>query len=168
MNTSNWIPPINGVVKINVDGSYNEDTNHFGNDIVLRDYIGTCLGIKGRSGDEALNPEAVECMTVIEALSWAKDLKYTRIEIEANGKLVIESINGKILPIQCENKNLIKEIKHLISSFLFCEFIHVSHDDNQVEDVVAKHVRKKEILILSVENFNPGICGLLPKDHNPC
>lgn len=134
MNISNWKPPINGVVKFNVDGSYNEDTNLFGTGIVLRNHTGARFGIKGSNGDGALNPEEVECIAVREALSWAKDMKLSRIQIEADVKLVVDTINGNILLIQWENKNVIKEIKHLISSFLFCEFIHVSRNDNQVAD----------------------------------
>ncbi|XP_026428462.1 uncharacterized protein LOC113324360 [Papaver somniferum] len=168
MKYSNWKPPPNDIVKFNVDGSYIQYSNSFGTGVVLRNHTCTCHGIKGSYGDGALNPEAVECMAVIEALSWAKDLKFSRIQIEADAKLVIDTINGNILLIQWENRNIIKEIKYLISSFSLCEFVHVSRDNNQVADAVAKHVSQSALSILTDGNFNAGFYDLLAKDHNPC
>ncbi|XP_026450452.1 uncharacterized protein LOC113350518 [Papaver somniferum] len=165
-NDSRWKPPAVGVMKYNIDGSFDHDSNKFGTGIVLRDHTGTCLGIKGSSGNGALNPEAVECMEVREALSWAKERNHPSIQIEADAKLVIDSINGNVLLIQWENKNLIKEIKHLISSFYICEFVYVSRDNNQVVDAVAKNVRHTTKTLEIFGEFDPAICVLLEKDHN--
>lgn len=52
---SNWKPPIDGVVKFNVDGPYMHDSNLFGTGIVLGDHTGSCIGIKGSNGDGEFN-----------------------------------------------------------------------------------------------------------------
>ncbi|XP_026399819.1 uncharacterized protein LOC113295708 [Papaver somniferum] len=93
-SSSNWKTPPVGMVKLNVDGSFDYETNKYGIDIVIRDHLGTCLGTKGSNGDGSLNPEAVECMAVRDALFWALRKNYSSIQIEVDARLVIESING--------------------------------------------------------------------------
>lgn len=70
--------------------------------------------------------------------------------------------------IQWENRNILKEIKHLSLSFNywnFC-FISISRDDNQVTDVITRNVRKIASTLNYLNNFRAGICDLLAKDQN--
>ncbi|XP_026413417.1 uncharacterized protein LOC113309224 [Papaver somniferum] len=83
---------------------------------------GSCKGIKGSYENGVLSAEAGECMAVREALSWAKEKRLNHIHIEADAKLVIQSITGRNLLIQWENRNIIKEIKNLMSCFSSCIF----------------------------------------------
>ncbi|XP_026451484.1 uncharacterized protein LOC113351764 [Papaver somniferum] len=78
------------IVKFNIDGSYDADTNQYGIGIVLRDSTGECIGTKRTYGGGALNPEVVECMVVRGALQWAKSLNYSIIQFEADAKLVAD------------------------------------------------------------------------------
>ncbi|XP_026460673.1 uncharacterized protein LOC113361748 [Papaver somniferum] len=98
---SNWKPPINDVVKFNVDGSYIQDSNSFGTGIVLRNHTGACLGIKGSYGDGVLTPEEVECMACSQRSTlFGQRLEVLKNPVEADAKLVIDTINGNILLIQ--------------------------------------------------------------------
>lgn len=66
---SRWVALSEGVFKLNIDANFDSDTNQYDAGIVLRDYTGTCLGIKGIYGNGALSAENGECMAVQEALS---------------------------------------------------------------------------------------------------
>ncbi|XP_026458764.1 uncharacterized protein LOC113359324 [Papaver somniferum] len=139
---SRWKPPLEGVIKINIDASYDHNTNEFGTGLVMRNHAGNCLGIKGTYGNGALGAESGECMAVRESLLWYRSLQLTNIQIEADANLVIQSINSQSLLIQWENKNFIKEIKHLISSFTSCTFAYISRDDNKVTNAIARSSRE--------------------------
>ncbi|XP_026400611.1 uncharacterized protein LOC113296521 [Papaver somniferum] len=142
---SKWKTPPVGTVKFNIDGSFDYETNRYGIGVVIRDHSGTCLGTKGSHGDGALNPEAVECMAIREYLFWELRKNFSKIQIEADAKLVIESINGSSSLIYWEKKNLIKEIQYLSSKFSFCVFISVPRSDNQVADKIAKTARTSSV-----------------------
>ncbi|XP_026397127.1 uncharacterized protein LOC113291855 [Papaver somniferum] len=116
---SSWKPPPNGIFKLDVDGFFDYNTNQYVIGVVIRDHTGTFLGIKWNYGDGALNPEEAECMAVLEALFCALERNFSSIQIEADAKLVIESIKSSNLLTQWENRNLINEIQYLISKFLF-------------------------------------------------
>ncbi|XP_026410972.1 uncharacterized protein LOC113306228 [Papaver somniferum] len=143
---SHWKHPMHDILKLNVDASFDYDTNQSGTGIVLRSHIGTCEGIKGNYADGILSPEMSECMAIREALVWAKEKHLKRIHIEVDAKLIIQSITGNVLRIQWENRNLLKKIIHLSSSFLQCSFSFIGSDDNQIADAVAKTVRKTVLI----------------------
>ncbi|XP_026399921.1 uncharacterized protein LOC113295809 [Papaver somniferum] len=164
VNNSDWKPPLIGTSKINVDASFDLDTNQLGTGLVLRDHTGTCNGIKGSYSNGALSAEAGECMAVREALSWAKEKQLVNIHIEVDAKLVIQSITGSTLLVQWENMNLIKEIKHLISDFNSCTFSFVGRLNNQVADSIAISVRESASNIEKYVFFKDELCSLLAKD----
>ncbi|XP_026385013.1 uncharacterized protein LOC113280624 [Papaver somniferum] len=165
-NISSWKPPLESILKYNTNGSFDSDSNQFGTGVVLRNSIGHCIGIKGTYGNGALSPEAVECMAIREALLWAKILNHTKIQIEADAKLVIQSINGHSLLIQWENKNIIKEIKHLSSSFALCTFDFVNRDDNQVANAIARTTKETRNSTKFFGDFDSAIFNLLSGDQN--
>ncbi|XP_026385031.1 uncharacterized protein LOC113280646 [Papaver somniferum] len=74
-----WIPPDIGILKFNVDASFDPDTNQLGTGIVLRDHTGDCKCIRGEYANGVPNAEMRECMTIREALSWAKRLQCSMI-----------------------------------------------------------------------------------------
>ncbi|XP_026416324.1 uncharacterized protein LOC113311738 [Papaver somniferum] len=162
--SSRWKPPLENILKYNIDGSFDLDTNQFGTGIVVCDFAGHCIGTKRTYGNRALNLEAVECMAIHEALLWEKSLNHSRIHIEAGAKLVIQSINVHTLLIQWENRNLIKEIKHLSSKFNLCTFDYVNKDDNQVADALARSPRETTISTEYFSDFDYTICDLLAGD----
>ncbi|XP_026459058.1 uncharacterized protein LOC113359680 [Papaver somniferum] len=91
-NHLHWKTPLCGTMKINVDASFDLDTNQLGIGFVLRDHAGTCNGIKGSYANGALSAEAGECMAVRESLSWEREKQLDNIHIEADSKLVIQSM----------------------------------------------------------------------------
>ncbi|XP_026378232.1 uncharacterized protein LOC113272634 [Papaver somniferum] len=94
---SRWKPPMQD---FNIDASFDHDTNQLGTSIVLRNFAGTCQGIKGHYADGILSPEAGECIAIRGAFLWAKELYLKKIHIEADVKLVIQSILENTLLIQ--------------------------------------------------------------------
>ncbi|XP_026433495.1 uncharacterized protein LOC113330916 [Papaver somniferum] len=121
------------------DASFDEETNTLGAGIVLRTHAGTCEGIRGFHSDEELSLEAGECMDIREALQWTREKKFTSIHIEADAKLVVQSIIDNVLLIQ---------------------------DDNRVADEVAISVRESATHINLLNNFSEDICSLMARDIN--
>ncbi|XP_026434333.1 uncharacterized protein LOC113331906 [Papaver somniferum] len=100
---SQWNPHMQDVLKFNVDASFDEETNTLGTDIVLCSHAGNCEGIKGFYIYGVLSPGAGECMDIQEPLLWAREKRFTRIHIEADAKLVVQSITDNVLLIQWGN-----------------------------------------------------------------
>ncbi|XP_026396914.1 uncharacterized protein LOC113291615 [Papaver somniferum] len=155
-------PPTPSIININVDAYFDNTTKKMGTGLIIRDETGACGGIKGRFANGTLNPEERECMAIREA----KEKSFTIIHIKADAKLVIQSITGTISLIQWENRNLLKEIKHLSSFFSLCNFTFVSRNDNQVTDEVTKSVRTSERDVELYDNYSANGCSLLAKDFN--
>ncbi|XP_026428820.1 uncharacterized protein LOC113324744 [Papaver somniferum] len=164
--TSHWIPHSPGILNINVDASFDNIIRKTCTGLIIRDETGACRGIKGSFVHGALNTEEAECMEIREALAWAKEKSYNKIQIEADAKLAIQSITGTTSLIQWENRNILKEIKHLSSCFSLCNFSFIGRDDNQVAYAVAKSVRTSELDIELYDNFSANICSLLAKDSS--
>ncbi|XP_026451196.1 uncharacterized protein LOC113351423 [Papaver somniferum] len=160
-----WLPPVKGVLKFNIDASFDHNTNELGTAVVLRDHTRHCKGIRGKYADGILNAEMGECMAIREALSWAKRMQYTSIQVEADAELVIQTINGVSLLIPWENRNLIKEIKQLSLNFTHCSFSFTKRDNNQIADYISRTVRETTNGIEVDGEFSTAICDLLAKDQ---
>ncbi|XP_026409878.1 uncharacterized protein LOC113304974 [Papaver somniferum] len=139
--TSHWVPPYPGIIKINVDAPFDSFTSKIGTGLIIRDETGDCIGIKGSFTHGALNPEEGECMEIHEALAWAKKKSYFKIQIEEDATLVIQSLTGTTSLIQWENRNILKDIKHLSLCFSFRSFSFISRDDNQVAGELVNQLK---------------------------
>ncbi|XP_026417302.1 uncharacterized protein LOC113312782 [Papaver somniferum] len=159
-------PPMQDILKFNVDASFDEETNTLGTGVVLHTHAGTCEGIRGFYSDGALSLEAGECMAIREALLCAREKQFTSIHIEADAKLVVQSITDNVLLTRWENTSILKQIKSLSASFNHCSFSFVSRDDNRVADEVARSVRESSTHINLLNNFSEDICSLLARDIN--
>ncbi|XP_026410344.1 uncharacterized protein LOC113305537 [Papaver somniferum] len=70
---SHWKPPLQDIVKINVDASFEYLTKQLGTGLIVRDHTWACGGIRGNYTNEVLNAETGKYMAVREALEWAKE-----------------------------------------------------------------------------------------------
>ncbi|XP_026455498.1 uncharacterized protein LOC113356547 [Papaver somniferum] len=77
-----------------------------------------------------------------------------------NGALSLEAVDHSLV-IQWENRNLVKEIKYLSSTFSLCTFDYVSRDDNQVANSLAKSAKETKISAECFKDFDSIICSLL-------
>lgn len=105
-------------------------------------------------------------MAIREALIWARRKSLTRIHIEADSKVVIQSITDISSLIQWENMNILKKFKYLSSYFSLCCFLFINRDDNQVADKVAKSVKTSESGIEFYDNFSADIRNFLANDYS--
>ncbi|XP_026452704.1 uncharacterized protein LOC113353261 [Papaver somniferum] len=137
---SRWISPALDYLKINIDASFDRDTNQAGTGIVIRDHTCTCTGIEGSYSDGVLSAEPAECMAVLEALQWAKELHLNKVHIESDARLVIQSLVEDNLLIQWENRSTLKAIEHLSLSFSGCHFSFTNRNNNNVAASIARTV----------------------------
>lgn len=65
-----WSPPSGGVFKMNVDGSFINDTKTCGIGLIIRDFAGVHWGSKCISLTHLSSPEQAECRGLLEATQW--------------------------------------------------------------------------------------------------
>ena len=89
-----WIPPMEGMVKINVDGGIAKNSCKGAAAAVCRDAQGVYLGSSTRIVDICDYPGTLEAMACLEALSLAADLNLRRLIIACDAEAVVKQING--------------------------------------------------------------------------
>ncbi|XP_026428945.1 uncharacterized protein LOC113324878 [Papaver somniferum] len=68
-----WSPPPPYEFKINMDASFDYSTSNFGIGMITRDSTGQCCAIRGRFFNGGINPEQAECVSMKEAILWARE-----------------------------------------------------------------------------------------------
>ncbi|XP_073367696.1 uncharacterized protein [Aegilops tauschii subsp. strangulata] len=140
-----WTKPAEGILKINVDGSFNKDTKSGGWGYVIRDHEGdVVIAAAGRLNhtSDALQAEAEAC---IQAIYKAQELGIGRAVVETDAMLLVQVIKSSSYDL-APNGVLFKEIK-LFASLNFSSFdiVHCPRACNKVADVLALHGSKMEL-----------------------
>jgi len=70
---TSWIPPLNGVIKVNWNASMNMTKNWIGLGIIARDSKGLCLGARSITLQAKRDPKTAERMAALEAIQFSKE-----------------------------------------------------------------------------------------------
>jgi len=73
-SNTNWIPPLAGLMKINVDAALAKNLGIVVATAVARDFVGRFLGASAVVMEGSLEPETVEAISCKEGLPLASDL----------------------------------------------------------------------------------------------
>ncbi|RZC46927.1 hypothetical protein C5167_039875, partial [Papaver somniferum] len=98
-----------------------------------------------------------ESRAVLEGLRWAKAMDLDSIHIISDAEAVVNSINNISFSIRWENRKIMQEIKHLLTSFIFTKVSYVSRNFNSSADSISKVVRRDK---LQVEEFSHDVTHL--------
>ncbi|XP_030477862.2 uncharacterized protein LOC115694899 [Cannabis sativa] len=121
----NWTLPNVDTIKINIDVAIFSSTNCYSYSCVARTHTGTLLEAKAKCVRGVVSPEVAEAIGIHEALSWIKDKKWSRVEVELDCLVAIQSIRspstmysyfGRIIT-KC--KKLLDELKDCLVSLKF-------------------------------------------------
>ncbi|XP_026399116.1 uncharacterized protein LOC113294964 [Papaver somniferum] len=159
--TSTWEPPFIGQLKINIDVSYDDVDKEFGFGLIIRDYTGTCRGVRGRHCNGGLNAEHSERFGVLEAIKWVKDLNLSNLVFESDCINVVNSLKGATLDVQWENQGFVIEIRHLLNSFSNGSVNYVKRTANNVAQKPANKARTSRATFQHFEIIPADIVDLL-------
>ena len=91
-----WIPPPQGVLKVNVDAALSKNSDTAAVAAVARDETGMFLGASALVVEGITSPEVAEAMACREGLALASDLDLQKIRIVTECVNVVKSIHGKV------------------------------------------------------------------------
>ena len=112
------MPPVQGSVKINVDGTVSMRERHGAVGEVCRDQYGAFLGASAI---------VFKALAIRETLSIADDLYARRIHVASDCKVVVDDLHqGKLAAYGA----VLREISHRSSIFLSCNIVHEFRSSN--------------------------------------
>ncbi|KAF7821450.1 ribonuclease H [Senna tora] len=156
-----WKPPPPGFVKLNVDGSFWQQTNSVGCRGVIRDSNGNWLAGFSRSLGRG-NSLLAELWGFKTGLQLAWNRGFQNIVLEGDCKMAIDLISrdqDTAYPLFL----IISEIRVLMSKFCIFSLKHVFREGNRVADVLSNHSHKALIGETLFENVPP-FCSLVFQD----
>jgi ribonuclease HI len=131
-----WLPPTNGCIKVNFDGSSRSNSGKAGCGICLRNHLGEVLAFKCLSLPSSTNNTA-EAFGLLYGLVLAKNLELKVIHIEGDSNLIINACIKRQI-INWRIKYIMSKIWCLIDSFDSCLISHTYREGNSVADLLAK------------------------------
>ncbi|KAL5769659.1 hypothetical protein ACOSP7_013813 [Xanthoceras sorbifolium] len=161
-----WIPPIDNVLKINVDAARSKSAQITGLGAVIRNSSGEVLmtGIDYITG--LLDPTIAECKAILFGLSLAVGRGLPDLVIESDCAQVIKLLNDNNVVLSDIGLVLsdIHEILRLFSSSI--SFVHVRRNGNLVAHSLAKLAISKVDCFVWVDDFPPSVGSLIEVDSN--
>jgi hypothetical protein len=133
--TLRWIPPPQGVAKINVDAALSKNTSTTPAAAVARDASGIFLGASSVVIQGIIDPETIKVLVFREGLALANDLSLRRVRIASDCANAVRSLAYDILGVY---SHIVKEIKADPASFQGMEFVHEKREANHDAHVLAR------------------------------
>jgi hypothetical protein len=132
-----WSPPPYGRLKINVDGSYQQDSGQGGWGFVIRDDTGQVWGAGAghlKSLASAGQAEAHACLEAVQAAArWGMD----HVQVESDSQILVNAMKGPEFDRALEGV-LYKEIRSFISlNFLSASFSFCPRTCNKISHAMA-------------------------------
>ncbi|OMO86337.1 reverse transcriptase [Corchorus capsularis] len=131
-----WTPPTQGRVKINTDAAFSQHRQEAALGVVFRDTDGHVLLSGITRITNVPNSLFAEMYTIRFGLLLALSYSFVTCEVESDSLLANIELNRQT-PSLWEGGSLILQIKHIVSSFDFCSFKHVSRVANTLAHNLA-------------------------------
>lgn len=103
---SQWTPPADGGIKVNVDASWFAEAEIFSMGMVIREQKGDFIEGRTMTFQQSADVFEAECIGLKEALSWVLNREEKKAIVESDSLLAVDAING-----QREN---VLEVGHII------------------------------------------------------
>ena len=145
---SRWFPPPIGYVKINFDGAIFSNENKASLGVIIRDSSGLALASCSEILSKAYTSNEVEAIAVANALSFAKDLGFTKAVLKGDSLVVIKALldeDGYLAPYGL----LVEDAKIHSQCFDQLLYSHVKEEGNSVAHCLARYT-------INIPNFLDG------------
>ena len=162
VSRSSWIPPGEGVFRLNTDAAMLGD-NVIGVGAVIRDSHGHVVMVAVRRFAAKWEPPMAEDMAARCGVQWARSMGFTNIELEVDAlnlaKAVVRRKFGRS-PLEL----MMEDICVLSDGFLSFNIFHVKRAGNCVAHFVARLVPMVGVEQVFVDDFPQGVLTLADID----
>ena len=132
-----WKPHVHGYLKLNIDGSWKANDKASGGGGVIRRTDGSWfMGFSIKFG--AVNPAAVELITIREGLSIAKDHNISRLEVETDAQALKIMLDRAERYPHHQLNAIICDIVKLLKTNWVVIFLHAKRNANMVAHNLAR------------------------------
>ncbi|KAE8797118.1 Ketohexokinase [Hordeum vulgare] len=135
---SMWKKPSNGVIKINVDTSFNGDTMSGASEAIARDNNGDFVAAPSWFCPHVRSVDSVELIAVRNGIFLAASLGCNSLEIESDNSFVVDTLNSTQEYLG-PDVAIVSECQHMALEFGRISFKHCFREANQVADELAKN-----------------------------
>ena len=133
-----WFPLPRGIIKINVDASYNYNSRTSTIGAVARDSDSVVIFSAVSAIEDVEVPLQAEIYAILQGLQVARELNYTDIQIESDCLVAVKEINKKESS-SSEWGSIIMDIVDYFSEFDYCGICHVTRKANILAHNLAKY-----------------------------
>lgn len=162
-----WQRPTDGVIKINVDGSFIKETWEAGIAGIARDSLGRVIGGFGKSS-VLPSAEIAEALAVLEASLFAKEMGWQRIAVETDSDVVFSALQTGTGSVDWKLRRTMRDISSVKSNFAVFQVHLVRRSANRCADFLAQSYRQKTLPSNWVESHPASLVRLLEADFSGC
>lgn len=130
-----WIPPPQGMIKINVDAALSKNSSTIAVAAVARDEAGIFQGASALVVAGVSSPEIAEAMAGREGLALAQDLGMQKITVASDCTSVVCNIQRPGMGLY---GHIVREIKVEMASFTKVNFVHEGRNSNGDAHTLAR------------------------------
>ncbi|KAG5514952.1 hypothetical protein RHGRI_036102 [Rhododendron griersonianum] len=134
--TQIWQSPLEGYIKLNVDGALNSQDGNGGVGFVARNRDAILVGAAMEIFKGPLSPRVIEALGFRFALTTALHWGYSRIIVEGDALQIVQALNGSRSFVDCDT--IILDCLQIAMNFSSCLFSHVKRGCNRVAHFVAR------------------------------
>ncbi|KAI4989412.1 hypothetical protein ZWY2020_036729 [Hordeum vulgare] len=145
-----WTKPVEGRLKINVDGSFNKDTLSGGWGYVIRDHEGDVVIVAAGRLNHAMDALHAEAEACTQALYKAQELGIVHAAIETNALLLVSAIKSSSYDLAPYGV-LFKEIRAFPSlNFSSFDIVHCPRASNKEQKIKEDYRDEKGHLLFDL------------------
>ncbi|XP_050248495.1 uncharacterized protein LOC126695706 [Quercus robur] len=158
-----WVPPDEGMYKVNYDGTCFVDEEKAGIGVVVRNDRGQVMGSLAEKIEMPPTVEVLEAMAARRAMIFMEELGLRNAIFEGDSEIVVKALVG-LCPYQSSIGHIIKDCKALRGVFQTCSFSHVRRQGNGVAHALARRARMSFPLSVWMESVPADITYLVYVD----
>ncbi|KAF5185866.1 hypothetical protein FRX31_024546 [Thalictrum thalictroides] len=165
-----WIPPTDGIIKINVDITFRNPETAVGIGYILRDSAGNFISAGTKSANAGTSEQA-ECWGIHAAIQEGVRCNLKHVQIESDNKAAVDYLQGKPTNLFWSSSFILDEAKLLSSffgsvSFSFCcrtgnDIAHNLASEADLSSSVAHIYNRPPFWMLSMLSKDLLFCNML-------
>ena len=159
-----WCPPAAGLVKINFDGAWYNESEKAGLGVVIRNGEGLVLAAMFEQIVKPPSVELLELLAARRAISFAAEIGHVQVVCEGDSLSVVNSLRGNGME-NSRGGHLIRDIKSQSNSFLSISFAHVGRQGNAVAHALAQRARQSFLPQIWLECVPTDIMAFVLDDY---
>jgi ribonuclease HI len=148
---THWIPPPDGVIKVNWDAALNVAKGWIGQGIIARDSKGVCMGARSITQQMKTDPKTAEIMAALQAVQFSKEAGFWEVIFEGDATQVVKEILSDP-PMFSKAGHFIESIQQERHFFRSTNFQAIPRDCNMAAHNLAKMASHNNIDLYWLED----------------